>query len=144
MENNYYEAGFLTHDIKMVTGVNVKYESKGKFIIIDSKKESLTFLLDFLFTKWGFNYLLMMNCGIENNNYIINYILSSRKPNIPIIIKISIPKEIPVFTTMGMIYKIAYQYEEKIYEKHSIVFEGNPRTLSYFVKNTFGKSKEND
>jgi len=144
MTNKYYESGFLTHDIRMVTGADVKYDSRGKHITIETRRDALTFLLDFLFTKWGFNYLLLMNCIEEHEGFAIHYILSSRKLSVPIIIKTSIPKETPVFTTVGMIFKSAYQYEERIYNKFSIVFEGNPRTLSYYVKNIFIEESENE
>ncbi|HAV93115.1 TPA: hypothetical protein DCW38_08055 [candidate division WOR-3 bacterium] len=144
MNDKYYEIGFLTHDIRMVTGADVNYNSSSRYVNISTKRESLTFLLDFLYTKWGFNYLLLMNCINEEKGFTLQYILSSRKILYPIIVRIFLPKDAPVFTTVGMIHKSAYQYEADIYKKHKIVFEGNNDTLSYYVKNVFGGEIENE
>lgn len=144
MTGRYYEAGFLSHDIKTVIGAEADYNQSLKKISVNVRKESLTFLLDFLFTKWGFNYLLLMQCREEGDKYRITYVLSSRKISVPVIAETFLLKSVPVFTTVGMIFRCAYGYEREIYSKFGIVFEGNPDTVSYYVKNplTGGESDE--
>ncbi|MGE3063122.1 MAG: NADH-quinone oxidoreductase subunit C [bacterium] len=144
MSGRSYEAGFLSHDIRMVTGANAIYEDEAKNIIVNTGREALTFLLDFLFTKWGFNYLLLIMCREESDEYKLTYVLSSRKILVPVIVRTSVLKSTPVFTTIGMIYKSAFQYEEEIYRNFGIVFEGNPYTVSYYVKNILSEEKEDE
>ncbi|MDD3802937.1 MAG: NADH-quinone oxidoreductase subunit C [bacterium] len=144
MSGRYYESGFLLHDIKMVTGSTAEYREETNNIIIYTPKNALTFLLDFLFTKWGFSYLLLMTCTKINESFTLTYVLSSRKILIPVIVRTTLSADTPVYTTIGMIYKNAFQYEEMIYNDTSIVFEGNPSTVSYYVKNLEAQGEEHE
>jgi NADH-quinone oxidoreductase subunit C len=106
-------------------------ESPYQFLTVILKPGKIVEIIRFLYDQENYRYLTTL-CGIhypEQKSIVVMYQLHKLSENKRIRLKIALPEENPVVSTLTTVFPAANWMERETYDFFGVIFEGHPNLI---------------
>lgn len=122
-------------EIKDIQDRFIVCEKKDTLFQVNSNANDIKNHIEYL-TKKGFITLTQIACSdwIEDEVFTLNYILTTQKKDINLMVKVNIPRDDFSFKTISDIFPQAQVMERDLHEMYGIKFDGNDTLYDFALE----------